>query len=903
MARSGRNTSLDGPIVPASPPASHAKLAREARLIERSAVEGGIGRKGPVHADPGHTRERLDAILAALPDQVFQVDETGRFVDRNGADTGHLASAPDHLRGVRIDQVFPAPTGKVMRAALRAALQQGGVQTVRYDLPDDSQGPRGYEARLAPTGTGQCLIVVHEITDRLRAEEACRSACDQLEQRITRDTARLRAANKRLRAEIEVRKRTAAVLREREAQLGAIVDNLPGVVYRRVLHPDGRITFPYHSARLGSRYGLGPEALVDSASPLQRAMHPDDREGWRRAVLESARELTPFEFNFRFYTADREMRWVRSVATPMRLDDGTVAWDGVSLDITRLIETEQALRDSEERYRRLVETAPVALLTCQHSRVTFANAKSLELFGAGSFAELAGRTAMSLVHPDDLPLLECSEDPAAGPGILEANEVRVVRLDGRLVDAEISCVPSIERGEPAVQVVLLDITERKRAQERIRHLAHHDALTGLPNRLLLLDRLQQAVAQARRDGQRFAVLMLDLDDFKDVNDTLGHSLGDQLLCAVAERLRRTIRQNDTLARFGGDEFVLVQTGLEDLSGVMALAHKIVDVLARGFVIEEQLVHTTASIGVALFPDDGTEPDRLLKNADLALYRAKAQGRARFEFYVHDLQTEVHARKQLESDLRRAVEQGVLRLLYQPQFELGSRRIVGAEALLRWTHPERGAIPPRQFIPVAEATGLIHPIGTWILEQACRQAREWMLAGTPLRVSVNLSAAQCRQSGFVDTVARLLVRHQVDPELLDLEITESLFMDPSADCIGSNLRILAENGVQLSIDDFGTGYSSLAYLKRFPVHRIKLDQSFVQGIGHDPEDEAIVRAVLGLGRGLGKQIVAEGVESEAQLAFLRELDCDFGQGFLLGAPMSARKLDRLLASRHELQGAS
>ena len=865
MARSGRNTSLDRPGVPASPPASHAKLVREARRRIGAALRESKERARRAEA-------RLRAVIESASDAFVLWDRDGRLVLCNER---YLDLYPDlarHIRpGVTLEEVVGelARSGRIADAVGREAewiaerrrRHRGDGRSFEERLTDG----RWLRARALATRDGETLVVQSDITELMRRD---------------------------------------ALLREREAQLGAIVDNLPGVVYRRVLHPDGRITFPYHSARLGSRYGLDPQALVDSASPLQRAMHPDDRENWRRAVLESARELTPFEFNFRFYTPGRELRWVRSVATPMRLDDGTVVWDGVSLDITQLIETEQALRESEERYRRLVETAPVAILIYQHSRVTFANAKSLELFGAGSFADLAGRTAMSLVHPDDLPLLgACSEDPAAGPGILEANEVRVVRLDGRLVDAEISCVPSTERGEPAVQVVLLDITERKRAQERIRHLAHHDALTGLPNRLLLLDRLQQAVAQARRDGQRFAVLMLDLDDFKDVNDTLGHSLGDQLLCAVAERLRRTIRQSDTLARFGGDEFVLVQTGLEDLSGVMALAHKIVDVLARGFLLDEQQVHTTASIGVALYPDDGTEPDRLLKNADLALYRAKAQGRNRFEFYVHDLQTEIHARKQLESDLRRAVEQGDLRLVYQPQFELGSRRIVGAEALLRWTHPERGAIPPRQFIPVAEATGLIHPIGTWILEQACRQARAWMLAGTPLRVSVNLSAAQCRQSGFVDTVARLLVRHEVDPALLDLEITESLFMDPSADCIGSNLRILAENGVQLSIDDFGTGYSSLAYLKRFPVHRIKLDQTFVQGIGQDPEDEAIVRAVLGLGRGLGKQIVAEGVESEAQLAFLRELDCDFGQGFLLGAPMSARKLDRLLVSRKALQSTS
>ncbi|MGH6912647.1 MAG: putative bifunctional diguanylate cyclase/phosphodiesterase, partial [Geminicoccales bacterium] len=632
--------------------------------------------------------------------------------------------------------------------------------------------------------------------------------------------------------------RTEQALRESEERYRRLVEAAPDAI---LTHQDGRITFV--NAKAAELLGApAPEALIgrDSAALL-------DPDATAAAWL-TRRTSEPVEHRLRRLDGRPVDVEITSVQVT---EGGRPALQSVIRDITR----RRRAAENEERYRRLVETAPAAILTYRASGITFANARALELLQASSLAELRGRPPASFVHPDDVPLLEIScerlEQPANA--IVEPSEIRIIRLDGRPVDVEMTCVPITEEGEAAVQVVLLDITERKRAQERIRHLAHHDALTGLPNRVLLLDRLNQALAHARRDGARVAVLMLDLDAFKDVNDTLGHPVGDQLLCAVAERLRGTIRQSDTLARFGGDEFVLVQAGLPDRSGALMLAHKIIDSLARPFVVEGQEVHTTTSIGVALFPEHGERPDRLLKNADLALYRAKARGRNGFELYVDEMQAVVHARKALENDLRRAAERNQLSLLYQPQLDLRSDRLAGVEALLRWRHPRRGAVAPRQFVPLAEASGLIRPIGAWILEEACRQARRWMRAGTPVRVGVNLSAGQCREAGFVDLVARLLVRHQLEPALLELEITESLLMDPSSEDVAATLRILADNGVQLSIDDFGTGYSSLAYLKRFPVHRIKLDRSFVSGIGRDSEDEAIVRAVLGLGRSLGKEI--------------------------------------------------
>jgi diguanylate cyclase (GGDEF)-like protein len=445
-----------------------------------------------------------------------------------------------------------------------------------------------------------------------------------------------------------------------------------------------------------------------------------------------------------------------------------------------------------------------------------------------------------------------------------------------------------------LSTVIRDITERKRTEEQIRHLAHHDPLTGLPNRRLFKDRLEQALALARREHQQLAVMILDLDYFKEVNDSLGHTRGDALLCAVAERLRGMVRASDTLARIGGDELAVIQSGLRGgTAGAAVLAQKLVDAAARPFLVDHQEIALGVSIGIAVMPEDGDSHDRLLRNADLALYRAKRDGRSCWRFFDESMHREVLLRRSLEADLRHALQRRQLGVVYQPQLNPHTNRIVSAEALVRWRHPVRGLVPPAEFIPVAESTGLIRTLGRWILNAACRQASAWAQAGHPLRVAVNLSPAEMRGDELLATIDEILRRHALPAGSLELEITERLFMEPSDSAVNTCVRGLADRGVGLAIDDFGTGYSSLAYLKRLPVSRIKIDKTFVQDIGRDAENEAVVRAVIALAKSLGKAVVAEGVETEPQLAFLRQHGCDEVQGFLLGRPISARRFERLL----------
>ena len=445
--------------------------------------------------------------------------------------------------------------------------------------------------------------------------------------------------------------------------------------------------------------------------------------------------------------------------------------------------------------------------------------------------------------------------------------------------------------ETTILSLVEDVTEQVAALEDVYRLAHHDTLTGLPNRVMLQDRLRQALASAPRHEESVAVMMVDLDHFKNVNDALGHPVGDRLLEGVAKRLRGVLRASDTLARVGGDEFVLIQNGLQGPSGAAIMAKKLLNVLADAFEVQGNRLHIGASVGITLFPVDAADPDALLRNADMALYRAKHEGRGKYRFYTPDMNLELKATRSIESGLRVAIEQGALKLLYQPMFALGDGRPVGVEALIRLPHPQGGNVMPADFIPVAEMSGLIVPLGEWILREACRQARAWWTEGRHFRVAVNLSAVQLRQPDFAALVERTLVESSLTPTALELEVTESVFLDPSKVAIKKTLHEIAELGVHLAIDDFGTGYSSLGYLKHFPFERIKIDASFVRDIGAGGEAEAIVKAIIALGRSLGKAVTAEGVETEHQLAFLRSNACDEAQGFLLAPPRSAAEIGR------------
>ena len=444
-----------------------------------------------------------------------------------------------------------------------------------------------------------------------------------------------------------------------------------------------------------------------------------------------------------------------------------------------------------------------------------------------------------------------------------------------------------------------DVTERKLSEETIRHLAYHDALTDLPNRALFADRLTVALAQARRTRQPVAVMFLDIDRFKLINDTLGHVVGDDLLKAVGAELSGLVRDGDTVARVGGDEFTLLLTGVEDGESVPVIARRILETVRQPRTLADQDLRVTTSLGIAMFPVDGETADALWRNADTAMYRAKQQGRDNFQTYTPSMSAEIVNRVSLESDLRRALARGEFVLAYQPQMERDTWAITGAEALIRWKHPTKGLVHPIEFISVAEDTGLIVPIGEWVMREACLRNKVWQDAGLPpITITVNLSALQFQQANLVEVIEGVLAETGLEPQYLEFEITEGTTIhDP--DFAAMVLRELRAMGVRISIDDFGTGYSSLSYLKRFRIDRLKIDRSFVNELTTDANDAAIATAVIVMAHSLGLGVVAEGVETEEQLRFLLARGCDEFQGYLIGRPCPEDEFRRVLENREAL----
>lgn len=440
-------------------------------------------------------------------------------------------------------------------------------------------------------------------------------------------------------------------------------------------------------------------------------------------------------------------------------------------------------------------------------------------------------------------------------------------------------------------VALEDVTARRAAEVQADEMARHDPLTGLPNRLLLRERLKEAVVRLQRSGEACAVLLIDLDRFKPVNDTLGHPMGDALLKKVADRLRSTVRPTDTVARIGGDEFVILQTGVREAADTQALARRLVDLIGRTYMVDGHLLTIGASVGVALAPNDGTEADALLKNADLALYRAKLDGRATYRFFEPEMDARMQARRRLELDMRQALARREFQLHYQPQLQLEGNRLVGCEALIRWQHPERGMVSPLDFIPLAEEIGLIVPIGEWVMRQACRDAVTWP---APLSVAVNVSPAQFKSERLVEMVMSALSSSGLPATRLEVEITEGVLLQENEKTL-QTLHRLRELGVRVSMDDFGTGYSSLSYLRSFPFDKIKIDRSFVNDLSGKRDGEAIIRAIAGLGKSLGMTTVAEGVETADQMERIRAEGCTDVQGYLISKPVSATEVLKFLSA--------
>ena len=531
--------------------------------------------------------------------------------------------------------------------------------------------------------------------------------------------------------------------------------------------------------------------------------------------------------------------------------------------------------------------------------ITFLNLIAEKMTG-WSLQEAAGRPMAAVLRILDAASRETSPNPmemAFGQDRtvhLPANCI-LLRRDGFEIPIEDSVAPIHDREGHATGAVIVfrDVSTAQAMVLQMTHSAQHDFLTGLPNRMLLNDRVSQAIALASRNMKKVAVLFVDLDGFKHINDSLGHPIGDKLLQSIAKRLVDCVRHSDTVSRQGGDEFVVLLSEVEQSEDAAISAGRMLHAVAEAHSIDLHDLHVTTSIGVSVYPDDGLNAETLVKNADTAMYQAKENGRQTYQFFKPAMNVRAVERQSIEESLRRALERQEFALHYQPKTNLSTGEITGAEALLRWTHPIRGPIFPAQFIPVAEDCGLILPIGKWVLREACKQARAWVDAGLPLTtMAVNISAMEFREENFLEGVFAILKDTGLDPRSLELELTESVLMK-RAESTESILKALRARGVQLAVDDFGTGYSSLSYLRRFPVNALKIDQSFVRQITTAPDDTKIVTAVISMGRSLNLRVVAEGVETQEELAFLRAHECDEAQGYYFSRPVLPQQFAKLL----------
>ena len=679
--------------------------------------------------------------------------------------------------------------------------------------------------------------------------------------------------------------------------LTTITDNLVGMLYR--CRVDAIWTMEYVSEGCHKLTGYRPAELVfNTRVSYDQITLPEDRANVSRTIHAALESNTSFEVEYRIRRADGRSCWVLERGVGIRSEDGRLAWiEGYIQDISDRMAANEMLREAVRRYSSIFEHATEGIFqTTPEGRYLNANPALARIYGHVSADALIDHlqdiSRQLYVQPERrTAFVRLMQEH----GVVRNFESQVYRMDGSVIwiSENARAVRNADGSVQFFEGTVIDITERRQHEAELEYQANHDSLTGLPNRSLLRDRIEQAIAKAQRDAMRVAVVFVDLDHFKLINDSLGHHIGDRLLLEVADRLMTCVRSHDTVARQGGDEFVLVLNEQHDADETLSIVKRLLDVVSQPWLHNGQEYGLGCSIGISCYPRDGDNPDALLRCADIAMYKAKASGRSTHHTYTPELNQAVSDRLEVQNNLRYALERDEFRVYYQPRVDVASGRIIGAEALIRWECPGKGLIPPDHFISIAEETGLIIPIGQWILQEACRQNRAWQRAGLPsISVSVNLSPIQFRHAGLVQSVADALQQAELDPAWLELELTESFVMH-DAERINVAMQSLKALGVDIAVDDFGTGYSSLSYLKRFPVDRLKVDKSFVRDIDSDPDDAAIVRAIITLGHALGLKVVAEGVETPAHLAFLQQHGCDELQGYLFSRPVPAAEMETLL----------
>ncbi|MBS3936402.1 MAG: EAL domain-containing protein [Sulfuritalea sp.] len=771
------------------------------------------------------------AVYAAVDDGA---DFSIRYL--NPAGKSLCPTLRDAPAGGRLVEVCPAFAQIGLLDVFRRVWRSGAPETFVVLCPLDDGAQRHFEHQVFKLGAGEIASLFADVSARVEAQESLRQSEAKL----------------------------------RQAQAIARIGSWHLDVQR------DQLSWSDETCRI---FGVPPGTSLRYADFLARI--PADERETVDAAWQAALAGAPYDITHRI-RVDGQIRWVRERAELQFDADGALAAGvGTVQDVTE----NKRVRDTSLLFARVFKNSgEAALITDRHNRIVAIN---------DAFTRVTGYT-LDEVRGQNPSLLGSGRTPPETYRQMWAALAAAGYWQGELWDrrksgevfpkwAAISAIRDRSGKVSHYVGTFNDISDRKAVEERIRYLALHDALTGLANRHCFESRLEQALLSAEREKSSLAVLFIDLDRFKTINDTLGHPVGDQLLQEAARRLQACVRASDIVARLGGDEFVVVLSQVAAPADAAAVADKILQSLASPYAIEGQRLHVTASVGIGVYPDDGGDAVALMKNADTALYHAKDTGRNQFQFFKAAMNEAVAELLLLERELRGALRQGEFELHYQPKVMAGSGRVCGVEALLRWRHPELGLVPPLKFVPLAEEVGLIEAIGAWVLEEACRQLAAWRAAGIDgLHMAVNLSARQLRSAELVTTVRDLIARHGLGEGDLELEITESVAMAEPEIAIG-RLQALRALGVRLAIDDFGTGYSSLAYLKRLPIQTLKLDRAFVRDIEFDPNDAAISTATLALAHNLGLQVVAEGVENAAQRDFLIHHGCDMLQGYLYGRP--------------------